>query len=57
MIIGDVVLVYGTDLGIVVKPEHNNCKSGVWVFVYSKGYASCYDECNVKLKVHNDERT
>jgi len=57
MIIGERVLVYGKDLGVVVEPENNNCSHGVWVFVYTKGYASCYAEHNVSIKVDYDERS
>lgn len=44
---GQRVILNGSEIGTVVKPEHNNSK-GVWVLSPSRGYASCYAECNVK---------
>lgn len=47
--IGDLVLAGGS-LGNVCKPERDDSPGwdGVWVFVFSKGYASCYDVRNVR---------
>jgi hypothetical protein len=44
--IGQRVIV-GNEIGRVVPPEHRNM-DGVWVFLESRGYASCYAEWNVK---------
>ena len=50
-LIGQRVIVKHEEIGIVVSPEtENSSKSinGVWVHLFSKGYASCFDPSNVK---------
>lgn len=46
-LIGQRVLIYGSVIGTVVKPENSSITTGVWVFNPEKGYASCYAECNI----------
>lgn len=35
------------EIGKVVKPE-NDYGNGIWVFLESRGFASCYDQNNIK---------
>lgn len=49
-LIGQRVLLNGTEIGTVVKPESDgfDLQKYVWVFSPSRNYASAYDRCNVK---------
>ena len=47
-LIGQRVILNNTEIGTLVKPEHNNGNGCIWVFSPSNNYASCYSECNIK---------
>lgn len=40
-------VILNKEIGKVVKPE-NDYGNGIWVFLESRGFASCYDPNNIK---------
>lgn len=47
--IGQRVILNGSEIGTVVAPEHNHAgENDVWVFSPKKGFASYYASHNVK---------
>lgn len=46
---GERVLINGADVGVTVAPlnDHWDLKRNTWVYVYGRGYASCYANHNV----------
>ena len=50
-LLGQEVFIYGRDKGTIVKPENPNMPNGngnYWVYVDSRGFASQYNEANIK---------
>lgn len=53
--VGDKVLICGKHLGVVIRPVNDDfdAKYSTWVYVYNRGYASNYANCNLTL--HADQ--